>query len=129
MFSIQTQRTISGVAKLRQTLCPGAGHLVMGDATYNHVYNGNDSTGSVTQRLRSDTVTQPEEEAEQDVTAGPGQELRTGSMSPVPADDVNLDALHAAIVSNTDGSAAAVAARSPTGKTQNDVLCWYKVKI
>lgn len=103
----------------------------MGDATYNHVYNGNDSTGSVTQRLRSDAGTQPEEEAEQDLTAAPGQEPRAGSMSPVAAADVNLDALHAAIVSNTDGSAAMVAARSPTGKTsathaQNDVLFWYK---
>ena len=89
----------------------------MGDATYNHIYNGTDSTGSVTQRLRSDAVPQPEEAAEQDTTAVQGQEPRAASMSPVAADDVDLDALHDAIVSNTDSSAAMVVAGTPTGKT------------
>jgi len=94
--------------------CLCAGQLVMGDATYNHIYNGTDSTGSVTQRLHPGAAPQAEEE-EQDMTAPQAQEPRAGLLSLGPAADDNLDALHDAIVSNTDGSAAAIAAGTPTG--------------
>ncbi|DBB09035.1 TPA: hypothetical protein ACH3X3_007660 [Trebouxia sp. C0006] len=87
-----------------------AGQLVMGDATYNHIYNGTDSTGSVTQRLAPGVAPQAEEE-EQNLAAPQAQDL----LSPGPAADDHLDALHNAIVSNTDGSAAAIAAGTPTG--------------
>ncbi len=89
----------------------------MGDATYNHIYNGTDSTDSVTQRLRSDTAAQPEEE-EQDTIRDQGEQPRASSMSPGAAADDGLDALHDAIVSNTDGSAALIAAGTPTGAAE-----------
>ena len=89
----------------------------MGDATYNHIYNGTDSTSSVTQRLPSGVAPQAEEE-EQNLAAPQAQDL----LSPGPAADDHLDALHNAIVSNTDGSAAAIAAGTPTGTAQSVLM-------
>jgi len=97
--------------------CVCAGQLVMGDATYNHIYNGTDSTGSVTQRLAPGVAPQAEEE-EQNLAAPQAQDL----LSPGPAADDHLDALHNAIVSNTDGSAAAIAAGTPTGTAQSVLM-------
>ncbi|DBA97231.1 TPA: hypothetical protein ACH3X1_014979 [Trebouxia sp. C0004] len=91
-----------------------AGQRVMGDATYNHIYNGTDSTGSVTQRLHPDVAPQAEEE-EHAMAAPQAQDSRAGLLSPGLAAGDNLDALHDAIVSNTDCSAAAIAAGTPTG--------------
>lgn len=92
----------------------------MGDATYNHIYNGTDSTGSVTQRLAPGVAPHAEEE-EQNMAAPQAQDARADLLSPGPAADDNLDALHNAIVSNTDGSAAAIAAGTPTG-TQSALM-------
>ncbi len=96
----------------------------MGDATYNHIYNGTDSTGSVTQRLPPGVAPQAEEE-EQDMAAPRAQDPRADLLSPGPAADDNLDALHDAIVSNTDGSAAAIAAGTPTGSAQSAFMQMY----
>ena len=104
--------------------CICAGQLVMGDATYNHIYNGTDSTGSVTQRLLPGVAPQAEEE-EQNMAAPQAQDPRADLLSPGPAADDNLDALHNAIVSNTDGSAAAIAAGTPTGTAQS-ALIWMQ---
>ena len=93
----------------------------MGDATYNHIYNGTDSTGSVTQRLPPGVAPQAEEE-EQNMAAPQAQDPRADLLSPGPAADDHLDALHNAIVSNTDGSAAAIAAGTPTGIAQSALM-------
>lgn len=93
-------------------LCTYTGHLVMGDATYNHIYN---STGSVTQRTHPDIAAEPEE-GEQLAIGAHEEEPRAGPMSPDSAGDDGIDALHDAIVSNTDGSAPIImAAGTPTG--------------
>ena len=104
---------MNGVA---QTVYAYAGHLVMGDATYNHIYNGTDSTGSVTQRLRTDTAASPGDDAAADMNVEAEQEARDVSVSPGGAGEGGIDALHEAIVSNTDNSAAILeAAATPTG--------------
>ena len=88
----------------------------MGDATYNHIYNGTDSTSSVTQRLRTDSTAHHEGDAQQHNSDGQQAGLRDGSVSPSAAGEGGIDALHEAIVSNTAGSAAMVQAGStPTG--------------
>ena len=84
----------------------------MGDATYNHIYNATDSTGSVTQRLRSDARAQPEG---QGGSGSPEEQPRDSSASPEAAAGCDMDALHDAIVNNTDSSAALIAAGTPTG--------------
>ena len=92
-----------------------AGQLVMGDATYNHIYNGTDSTGSVTQRLHPSGTAAPAEDEYQDDADGIPEEARAGSISPTAGADTGLDALHNAIISNTDGSAAMIAEGTPAG--------------
>lgn len=91
-----------------------AGQLVMGDATYNHIYT--DSTDSMTQRLRPETV----EHVPQDNQDASGDEARARSISPEAGAQDGLDALHDAIVSNTDASVSLNAAGTPTG---NAPLC------
>lgn len=88
-----------------------AGQLVMGDATFNHIYNGTDSTGKVTQRLRPETAVQED----QDASGSLHDEARARSISPEAGAQDGLDALHNAIVSNTDGSMSLNAAGTPTG--------------
>ena len=83
----------------------------MGDATYNHIYNGTDSTGSVTQCLRP---TAKAEEDDRNAVGDLPDKARADSVSPAAADD-GLDALHNAIVSNNDGSVPMVAGGTPTG--------------
>ena len=86
----------------------------MGDATYNHIYNGSDSTGSVTQRLRPENSAHIQRE-DQDASGNLHDEARARSISPEADAQDGLDALHNAIVSNTDGSASLNAAGTPTG--------------
>lgn len=96
-----------------------AGQLVMGDATYNHIYNGTDSTGKVTQRLRPETAEHVPQE-DQDASGSLHDAARARSSSPEAGAQDGLDALHNAIVSNTDGSMSLNAAGTPTG---NAPLC------
>lgn len=83
----------------------------MGDATYNHIYNATDSTGSVTQRLHPDGAAHVQED--QSASEVLHDDTRARSSSPEAED--GLDALHNAIVSNTDGSVSMIAAGTPTG--------------
>lgn len=92
----------------------GAGQLVMGDATYNHIYNGTDSTDSVTQRIRPENAAHVQQE-DQDASGELQDEARAPSSSPEADAQDGLDALHHAIVSNTDGSVSLNAAGTPTG--------------
>lgn len=85
----------------------------MGDATYNHIYNGTDSTGSVTQRLRP-TAEAAAEEDDHNAVGDLPDKARADSVSPAAADD-GLEALHNAIVSNNDGSVPMAAGGTPTG--------------
>lgn len=91
-----------------------AGQLVMGEATYNHIYNGTESTGSMTQRLRTDNAARVHQD-DQDASGDLHDEARAGSISPEADAQDGLDALHHAIVSNTDGSVSLNAAGTPTG--------------
>ena len=91
-----------------------AGQLVMGDATYNHIYNGTDSTGSVTQRLRPENAVHAQQD-DQDASGELHDKARAQSISPEADAQDGLDALYNAIVSNTDGSASLNAANTPTG--------------
>lgn len=102
-------------------LMPRAGQLVMGDATYNHIYNGTDNTSSVTQRLHPGAAPAAEQE-DHDAAAGLPDAARAGSVSPEAAADDGIDALHEAIVSNTDGSAPLMAGGTPTG---TPLACWH----
>lgn len=86
----------------------------MGDATYNHIYNGTDSTGSVTQRLRPENAAHVEQEG-QHASGDLHDEARARSVSSEADAQHVLDALHHAIVSNTDDSVSLNAAGTPTG--------------
>ena len=88
----------------------------MGEATYNHIYNGTDSTGSVTQHLRPENAAHVQQE-DQDASGALHDEARARSISPEADAQDGLDALHNAIVSNTDGSGSLNAAGTPTGTT------------
>ena len=90
-----------------------AGQLIMGDATYNHIYNATDSTGSVTQRLRPENSAHVQED--QDAAGVLQDDARGRSSSPEAEAEDGLDALHDAIVSNTDGSVSMNVAGTPTG--------------
>lgn len=104
-----------------------AGQLVMGEATYNHIYNGTDSTGSVTRRLHPEDAAHVQEE-DQEPLEGLYDEARARSISPEAEAQDGLDALHNAIVSNTDGSVSLNAAGTPTGMLMLRMLTptsWY----
>lgn len=100
------------LSPLQSDVC-NAGQLIMGDATYNHIYNATDSTGSVTQRLP------PENAAHVELDQGAPEvmhdDTRARSSSPEAEAEDGLDALHNAIVSNTDGSVSMNAVGTPTG--------------
>lgn len=98
------------LSPLQSDMC-NAGQLIMGDATYNHIYNATDSTGSVTQRLPQENAAHVQ--LDQGASEVMHDDARARSSSPEAED--GLDALHNAIVSNTDGSASMNAAGTPTG--------------
>lgn len=115
---MQIPEMISSMLTLCIYMC-AAGQLVMGDATFNHIYNGTDSTGNVTQRLRPETAADAPQE-DQEASRGLHDEARARSISPEAGAQDGLDALHNAIVSNTEGSMSLNAAGTPTG---NAPLC------